>query len=329
MKESISSINSTHICPLCGKTSCYSFGLSTNHAIWYDCNTFYYSLRVSQDIDNNRGTIQHFRYDNLIFEHCTAHPVDKDHAWFYYVDEDNAIKSKDGWVNLARIPYPKTFSEKVDRVLLNLSRRNSQYGAEFSGGEELARAFFDETAYTNEKYLGMTKMLVGLEYLAYGRSPLVTITAKGWRRIDELIRNQSNSRNCFVAMAYGEQTESIREAIREGADRAGYKALLMDEKEHNNQIVPEMLHDIENSRFVIMDVSFPNYGAYYEVGYAQGQGKQVIITCREKNKRRKRPHFDIQQQPIIYWNDEEDLVERLKKRIRATIGMPFEIVIQG
>jgi len=28
-----------------------------------------------------------------------------------------------------------------------------------------------------------------------------------------------------------------------------------------------------------MDVSFPNYGAYYEAGYAIGKGKQVIICC--------------------------------------------------
>ena len=69
-----------------------------------------------------------------------------------------------------------------------------------------------------------------------------------------------------------------------------------------------------------MDVSFPNYGAYYEAGYAIGKGKQVIICCSAERfidrNYRKRPHFDIAQKSMVIWNMREELVEKLKKGLR-------------
>ena len=65
----------------------------------------------------------------------------------------------------------------------------------------------------------------------------------------------------------------------------------------------------------------PNYGAYYEAGYAQALGKQVIMCCRksEFDSDKGRPHFDVAQKSMIVWKDEEELVERLRKRIEATV----------
>ena len=72
-----------------------------------------------------------------------------------------------------------------------------------------------------------------------------------------------------------------------------------------------------------MDVTYPNYGAYYEAGYAQALGKQVIICCRkaefDDKENKDRPHFDIAQKAMVVWEDENDLVRRLKKRIEATV----------
>ena len=103
---------------------------------------------------------------------------------------------------------------------------------------------------------------------------------------------------------------------------SGYIPRMIDEKEHNNQIVPEILFEISRSKFVVVDVTYPNYGAYYEAGYAEALGKEVIICCREDvfNSNQK-PHFDIAQKSSIVWKDEEDLENRLFRRIEATVGL--------
>ncbi len=100
-------------------------------------------------------------------------------------------------------------------------------------------------------------------------------------------------------------------------------ALVIDEKEHNNQIVPEILYEISRSKFVVVDITVPNYGAYYEAGYAQALGKEVIVCCKDSSFRskskKKKPHFDIDQKSMIVWKDEEELIDRLKRRIEATV----------
>ena len=77
------------------------------------------------------------------------------------------------------------------------------------------------------------------------------------------------------------------------------------------------------NKFAVVDVTCPNFGAYYEAGYAQALEKQVIICCRkaehESPDKKKRPHFDIAQKPVIVWETEEELVEKLKRRIEATV----------
>ena len=82
-----------------------------------------------------------------------------------------------------------------------------------------------------------------------------------------------------------------------------------------------MLHLISGS--LVLDVTYPNYGAYYEAGYALGKGKEVIICCKndvfKDAEHHQQPHFDIAQTSQIRWDTTEELVERLKKRIIATV----------
>lgn len=92
----------------------------------------------------------------------------------------------------------------------------------------------------------------------------------------------------------------------------------MDEIEHNHQIVPEMLYQIREARFIVADFTNHNNGAYYEAGYALGLGKEVIHVC---NKARfgEDGHFDIKQINTVLWEEPDDLRTKLSARIKATI----------
>ena len=92
----------------------------------------------------------------------------------------------------------------------------------------------------------------------------------------------------------------------------------MGEIQHNHQIVPEMLYEIKNSRFVVAELSQHNNGAYYEAGYALGLGKEVIHICSEKELKSKL-HFDVAQINTITYKDVNEIADKLKKRIQVTI----------
>ena len=105
-------------------------------------------------------------------------------------------------------------------------------------------------------------------------------------------------------MKFGKETEELREKLKEGIREAGYEPIIMDEVEHNHQIVPEMLYQIKNSKFIIAELSHHNNGAYYEAGYALGLGKEVIHICK-KSELTSGLHFDVAQVNTIVYDDIE------------------------
>ena len=147
-----------------------------------------------------------------------------------------------------------------------------------------------------------------------GKRP-ITLTPKGYERLDDIRVELNSQKDALVAMQFGEETIKTREAIKEGIRNAGYRPVLIDEVEHNDFITPEILKHIKESKFVVVDLTHQNNGAYFEEGYAMGLGKPVIQLCKVGEKL----HFDIQQKNTIFWECEEEIADRLKKRILATI----------
>ena len=119
----------------------------------------------------------------------------------------------------------------------------------------------------------------------------------------------------FVAMSFDEDLEKVRAAISNVIKDEGLTPLLIDSKEHNNQIVPEIFNEIDKAKFVIADLTHHKAGVYYEAGYAKGKGKEVIFTCRKSDFENR--HFDVAQTNTIVWETPEELSERLVKRIEA------------
>ncbi|MCM1263238.1 MAG: hypothetical protein NC313_11015 [Butyrivibrio sp.] len=131
--------------------------------------------------------------------------------------------------------------------------------------------------------------------------------------IDIIGREQK--KKVFIAMSFDNSMEKARKAISDAIKSCGYDPMLIDNKEHNNQIVPEIYKEISDSKFVIADLTGQRGGVYYEAGYAVAKDKNLILSCKEGEN----PHFDVAQINTIFWKDEQDLKERLIKRIEATI----------
>jgi hypothetical protein len=149
-----------------------------------------------------------------------------------------------------------------------------------------------------------------------------TLSLKGRELIDGM--KKQTLKQGFIAISFSGEAQQIIAAIKKGISDAGFVPRVISDKEYNGQVVPEIFYEICQSSFVIMDSTYPNYGAYYEAGYAKGVKIPVIFTCRkdvfdsEVNPINK-PHFDILQEKHIIWTDEADLTSKLKKRIEATM----------
>ena len=91
----------------------------------------------------------------------------------------------------------------------------------------------------------------------------------------------------------------------------------VDGIEHNEKIDDLIIAEIKRSGLVVADFTEHRPNVYFEAGFARGLGLPVIWTCHEDHI--SAAHFDTRQFNHIVWKDPDDLQERLRLRILATI----------
>ena len=300
-------------CDTCGRFDYNTYGLSDLNKL---ASYLYYNGKLSQPIMTKPADFFNFIGPKNKFEkEYETHPY-----CFHVTDE-----VVENW-------YPKTFSEKMDLFLLGMSEISKYFGDSISlNDDEFDSAAFvirydqDGIALPEGAKIAQREWFIDYlleqKYTAFIKNAYFSILSDGYKRIDELQKNATeNSKTVFIAMSFAKEMKDVREAIIQAISdvKAGYQHRIMDEFEHNHQIVPEMLHEIRQSKFVIAELTDGNRGAYFEAGYALGQGKEVIQLCR-KDSFGVDGHFDVKQVNTILWEEPSDLTEKLVKRIKATI----------
>lgn len=231
---------------------------------------------------------------------------------------------------------PVSFSDRIDKVMKNLARYAGKIGetfvVDFSKPNDIefykTLLFVDsvDTERAQAELMEIFELLTEMDYLtvAQNSSTLSNIDVEykfavnGWLAIQDLETKRNTLAQGFIAMWFDACMKDARGSIEQAIVDCGYVPSIIDIKEHNNFIVPEIFHEIDKSKFVIADLSGHRGGVYYEAGYGEGQNKPVILCCKESDF--KDCHFDVKQKNIIIWSSIEDLYEKLCKRIRATVG---------
>ncbi|MFA6468217.1 MAG: hypothetical protein WCW35_04905 [Bacteroidota bacterium] len=168
-----------------------------------------------------------------------------------------------------------------------------------------------------------------LETIDSGMS-IVKFNVLGWQRYEEIKSlPASNPKHAFMAMQYGDsRLDAIyKDKFKPAVELTGFQLVRLDERPEAGLIDNRLRVDIRNCRFLLADVTNENKGAYWEAGYAEGLGKQVIYLCDKKDFDAKKVHFDVNHHTTIIW-DEADLdtaAENLKATIRATF--PSEAIM--
>ena len=336
-------------CPICGAET-PSYADHDRFAVFYSCPVCgRFELEFSDNFNRNQLApylLYHSFRTNIAVEYRYHTSLDKDICDRYRKEFDAGKRDHGRPVHMdadiISAWFPKSFSERVDYILLYLGKSTAHIGqgVEFCNSELLSWLFVDRYDVIPDpystKYLKHDQrddedcnfeakyMLDYLQRCGYitwttaikdGADVHVTLTPEGYARIDALQKNTANGKNVLVAMKFGDDTKALREAIRQGITEAEYVAIFIDEVQHNDFITPELLKYIRDSKFVVVDLTHQNNGAYFEEGYAMGLGKPVIQLCKKDTQL----HFDIAQKNTIIWSDESEIPERLVNRIKATI----------
>jgi nucleoside 2-deoxyribosyltransferase len=222
--------------------------------------------------------------------------------------------------------FPKNILEIQRRALINIYRKHPEYGQDvlrreninlydfFSRGYEDWAFILEAMRSKNWINVNIAKPPNGLFALS---SPFI-IAEDGWLEIEKLIEN-NYSKRIFVAMWFDESMNKAYSAIEKAIKDCGMEAVGIDRKEHNNEISGKILLEIKRGKMIVADVTGQRNGVYFEAGFAMGQQKTVIWSCKEDDM--KNVHFDTRQYNHVVWKDEYDLYIKIKNRLLAAIAL--------
>jgi len=185
---------------------------------------------------------------------------------------------------------------------------------------------------------GLTLVLLGLhgrELIDGGNPTLVKrptrLSLAGWERFEELRRGRSYSNSAFMAMAFNrpDVERAFRKCFVEAAADAGFDLRVLNDPPKGGLIDNELEVSIRTARFLVVDLTHDNDGAYWEAGFGAGLGKQVFYTCERTKFETEGTHFDVSHHYTILWSL-DDLAEA-KRQLTAVIraNLPGEAKMSG
>lgn len=130
-------------------------------------------------------------------------------------------------------------------------------------------------------------------------------------RLVPLLETLLVPRKVFAIMSFKPEQRNIFDKYESACSHFGFDADRTDETYSSERINPRIESEIRKSAFVIVDVSEPSPNVFFELGFARGCGKDVIVTAREDTQL----PFDITDIPVLKWENLDQLESRLRKAI--------------
>jgi hypothetical protein len=175
-----------------------------------------------------------------------------------------------------------------------------------------AKIYEGEVNEFDTKYAGLVDRLE-YEELNTVRADWATHAEK----IVQLAEKVAASRLVVAIMSYADRPEldDAYYTMQEVTAELGYECQRVSEENTEGRILPEILERIRRSAFVIVDLTELRPNVFYELGYADGLSKRVIVTAHNDTEL----PFDVKDIPTIFWQGQSQLREGLKKRIEHVV----------
>lgn len=133
------------------------------------------------------------------------------------------------------------------------------------------------------------------------------------RKVVALAEELSVPREVAVLMSYERDPEldAVYATVREVCAGFGYRARRVEEENTVGRIVPAIMQQIERCAFVVCDLTGLRDNVFYELGYAEGRRKPVVLCARRGTVL----PFDIHDHPTLFWRDAATLHDDLAEKI--------------
>ncbi len=122
----------------------------------------------------------------------------------------------------------------------------------------------------------------------------------------------------FVAMHMDDENSELTDTlntIKRAAKEFYLDAQRIDDDQSNKKLIPRVLKHLASAEYVVADLTFERPSVYLEAGYAIAYGNDPIFIAKIGTT----IHFDTKDYPIIFFESDTELEDKLKKRLEALV----------
>jgi len=305
-------------CPICGAQA--EFWSAGNGRRWECPRCAEYVLDYSRRPFVLGEAMESANVDASVLSHKIRRAVDNKARVIISEDSLASYGAKE------QLPNPR---EQADNLILWIGSHQKNHTDWATARQEQLAANIGTAISANEDDLSWLSRQLANEGL-YDRNDTgdaqgwrLRLTMNGWKRYDDLTRRVVAGRIAFMAMAFGqsELDSALDQCFRPAAKRTGFELRKLNEGQPAGLIDNQIRTRIRTARLVIADLTHDNDGAYFEAGFAEGLGINVIYTCEEKKFKTTKTHFDTNHMVTILWDlgnlkkAEEDLTGKIRNTL--------------
>ncbi len=115
----------------------------------------------------------------------------------------------------------------------------------------------------------------------------------------------------FLAMSFDKKLDAIAKVIRQTIMELGIDCSRVDDAHFTGPIADRIARNIREANFVIAEISDPRPNVLYEVGYAQGIGRPMILVTKKKSI----APFDVAHLNLLRYDTFSELRHHLKQAV--------------
>ena len=119
--------------------------------------------------------------------------------------------------------------------------------------------------------------------------------------------------SAFVMMPFRSEFRRVYECIRRACAANGVDCSRVDQMVFQDNILHRIYSQIASADILIGEMTGDNTNVFYEIGYAHGLGKPVILLRSSAE----RIPFDFRHYPIVIYDDMRGLRQQLNTRMEA------------